>query len=88
MTSRHSKMPHVPPPHPFMCATGGLVAGAAVGGGVAAESGMGAAAEATTARGRRIGTEAEAGTTRAARVKRRQTRRGELAFDTQSHVHK
>lgn len=76
------------PPPPFICATGGLLAGAAAGGGAAAESGTGAAAEATTGRGRRSGTEDEAGTPRETGVKRGQTRRGELAFDTRSHVHK
>lgn len=59
-----------------------------MGEGAAAESETGAAAEAMTGRGRRNGTEDEAGTTRETTVKRRQTRRGELAFDTRSHVHK
>lgn len=84
-------LPNAPrnfPPPPFICATGGLLAGAAAGGGAAAESGTGAAAEATTGRGRRSGTEDEAGTPRETGVKRGQTRRGELAFDTRSHVRK
>lgn len=84
------RMRPVTPPPPFICATGGPLAGAAAGGGAAAESGTGAAAEATTGRGRgrRSGTEVEAGTPRETGVKRGQTRRGELAFDTRSHVRK